>query len=97
LAETLTSRVAEHLTVVVPDQGMHLVAYFKAKVSDVQVETAAARIGIIVRAISRFYRAVPPRSGLMLGFSGFPRQLIIPAASRLAAFVANPKDISRSR
>ena len=96
LAE-LTSRVAEHLTVVVPDQGMHLVAYFKAKVSDVQVETAAARIEIIVRAISRFYRAVPPRSGLMLGFSGFPRQLIIPAASRLAAFVANPKDISRSR
>ena len=42
LAETFTSRVAEHLTVVVPDQGMHLVAYFKAKVSDVKVETAAA-------------------------------------------------------
>ena len=67
LAETLTSRVAEHLTVVVPDQGMHLVAYFKAKVSDVQVETAAARIGIIVRAISRFYRAVPHSLGFDVG------------------------------
>ena len=97
LAETLTSRAAEHLTVVAPDQGMHLVAYFRQRVSDVEVETAAARIGIIVRAISRFYRAAPPRSGLMLGFSGFPRQLIIPAASRLAAFVANPKDTSHTR
>jgi hypothetical protein len=25
----------------------------------------------------------------MLGFSGFPRQLIVPAAARLAALVAN--------
>jgi len=30
-----------------------------------------------------------PRPGLMLGFSGFPRQLIVPAAARLAALVAN--------
>jgi GntR family transcriptional regulator / MocR family aminotransferase len=31
LAETLTSRVAEHLTVVAPDQGMHLVATSKRR------------------------------------------------------------------
>jgi DNA-binding transcriptional MocR family regulator len=42
VAETLTSRVAEYLAVVVPEQGMHLVAYFKAKVSDVQVEPRRA-------------------------------------------------------
>jgi len=45
----------------------------------------------VARAISRFYRSEPPRPGLMLGFSGFPRQLIVPAAARLAALVANQK------
>jgi hypothetical protein len=41
-----------------------------------------------VRAISRFYRAARPRPGLMLGFSGFPRQLIVPSAARLATLAA---------
>jgi len=84
LAATLTRRAADHLDVVVPDQGMHLVAYLRNGKSDLDVEAAAARAGIVVRAVSRFYRAAPRRSGLMLGFSGFPRQVIVPAAARLA-------------
>jgi hypothetical protein len=48
----------------------------------------AERAGVVVRAISRFYRAARPRQGLMLGFSGFPRQLIVPSAARLARIVA---------
>jgi GntR family transcriptional regulator/MocR family aminotransferase len=40
-----------------------------------------------VRAISRFYRAAQPRAGLMLGFSGFPRQSIVPSAARLATLL----------
>lgn len=32
--------------------------------------------------------AAPRRSALMLGFSGFPLQLIVPAAARLGALVA---------
>jgi GntR family transcriptional regulator/MocR family aminotransferase len=87
LAATLTRRAADHLAVDVPDQGMHLVAYLNNGAADTTIETAAQRAGIVVRAISRFYRAAPPRSGLMLGFSGFPRQLIVPAAARLAAVV----------
>ena len=73
---------------------MHLVAYLPEGTSDLAVEAAAQRAGIVVRAISRFHRAAAPRPGLMLGFSGFPRQLIVPAAARLAAVVtsaANPK------
>jgi GntR family transcriptional regulator/MocR family aminotransferase len=87
LVATLTQRAAEHLEIVAPDRGMHLVAYLKATVSDIEIETAASRVGIVVRAISRFYRAAPPQTGLMLGFSGFPRPVIVPAAARLARVV----------
>jgi GntR family transcriptional regulator/MocR family aminotransferase len=87
LAATLTRRAAGRLHVDVPDQGMHLVAYLEDGTSDTETEAAAQRAGIVVRAISRFYRAASPRPGLMLGFSGFPRQLILPAAARLAALV----------
>ena len=89
LAETLTRRAGDRLDAALPDQGMHLVAYLRDGSSDVAIEEAARRAGILVRAISRFYRAARPRPGLMLGFSGFPRQLIVPAAARLAMLVAN--------
>ena len=92
LVATLTRRAAEHLNVVAPDQGMHLVAYLTRgtadTAADTAIESAAKRVGIVVRAISRFYRTAAPRAGLMLGFSGFPRQVIIPAAARLAQLVS---------
>jgi GntR family transcriptional regulator / MocR family aminotransferase len=88
LAETLMRRAADRLDVAVPDQGMHLVAYLRDGSPDIAIEAAAQRAGIVVRAISRFYRVTRPRPGLMLGFSGFPRQLIVPSAARLAALVA---------
>jgi GntR family transcriptional regulator/MocR family aminotransferase len=89
VAETLARRGAGGLEVALPDQGMHLVAYLRDATSDIEIEAAARRAGIVVRAISRFYRSVRPRPGLMLGFSGFPRQLIVPAAARLGTLVAN--------
>ena len=88
LAATLARRAADHLRVELPDQGMHLLAYLNDGVSDVAIEQAARRSGIVVRAVSRLYHAAPARSALMLGFSGFPRSLIAPAAARLAALVA---------
>ena len=88
LAETLMRRAADQLDVVVPDQGMHLVAYLRDGSSDIAVEARAQCAGIVVRAISRFYRTEHPRAGLMLGFSGFPRQLIVPSAARLATIIA---------
>jgi GntR family transcriptional regulator / MocR family aminotransferase len=89
LMETLMRRAADRLDVALPDQGMHLVAYLRDESSDIAIEATAQRAGIVVRAISRFYRAARPRPGLMLGFSGFPRQLIVPSAARLATLVAN--------
>ncbi len=88
MAETLLRRAGDRLDVAVPDQGMHLVAYLRDGSSDIAVEAVAQRAGIVVRAISRFYRKAPPRPGLMLGFSGFPRQSIVPTAARLATLLA---------
>jgi GntR family transcriptional regulator/MocR family aminotransferase len=88
LATTLQKRALDWLDVAVPDQGMHLVAYLRGGLSDLNVEAAAQSEGIMVRAISRFYRRARPRAGLMLGFSGFPRQLIVPAAAKLASLIA---------
>jgi GntR family transcriptional regulator/MocR family aminotransferase len=89
LAETLALRAADKLEVTPPDQGMHLIAWFRDGLSDTDIEAEARGAGIIVRAISRFYRKARPRPGLMLGFSGFPRQLIVPAAARLAILINN--------
>ena len=89
LATTLQKRASDWLDVAVPDQGMHLVAYLRGGLSDLNIEAAAQRDAIMVRAISRFYRKAKPRAGLMLGFSGFPRQLIVPAAAKLATLIAN--------
>jgi len=88
LAATMLRHASDQFEIDVPDQGMHLVAYLKSGQSDVDIEAAAARARVVVRAISRFYRSAPPRQGLMLGFSGFPRQLIVPAAARLARLIA---------
>ncbi len=54
-------RFYTRLDVAVPDQGMHLVAYLRDGSSDIAVEASAQRAGIVVRAISRFYRAAHPR------------------------------------
>ena len=65
-----SARAAGRLDVALPDHGMHLVAYLRDDSPDIAIGAAAQRTGIVVRAISRFYRAARPRPGLMLGFSG---------------------------
>lgn len=88
LAAELAHRLGATVSIAPPDQGMHLVAYLGEGMSDVALERAARESGIVVRAISPLYREAPPRSGLMLGFSGYPRQVIVPAAARLAKIIA---------
>ena len=63
---------------------MHLVAYTRRGLSDVTVERVAREHGVIVRAMSSLYVEAPAQSALMLGFSGYPRQIIAPAIARLA-------------
>jgi GntR family transcriptional regulator/MocR family aminotransferase len=84
LVAALRRRLGDHLTVDPPDQGMHLVAYTRRGLSDLTIERAAREHGVIVRAMSRLYIEAPVRSALVLGFSGYPRQIMAPAVARLA-------------
>jgi GntR family transcriptional regulator/MocR family aminotransferase len=84
LVAALRQRLAGEIAVDPPDQGMHLVACLRRGRSDVAIERAAREQGIIVRAMSTMYVAARPRSALVMGFSGYPRQMIPPAVARLA-------------
>jgi GntR family transcriptional regulator/MocR family aminotransferase len=72
LVAELTRRAGANVRLDALDQGKHLVAYLREGLSDIALEGAARQRGIIVRAISRMSRKAPPRSGLILGFTGLP-------------------------
>jgi GntR family transcriptional regulator / MocR family aminotransferase len=97
LVAALNYRLGEDLTVDAPDQGMHLVAFTRRGLSDVAIERAGRQHGVIVRAMSRLYVAARARSALVLGFSGYPRQTIIPAVERLARVVEAQSKAPRGR
>ena len=46
--------------------------------------------------MSRLYVAAPPRSALVLGFSGHPTPTIIPAVERLAQAVEGSVEVTRA-
>jgi GntR family transcriptional regulator/MocR family aminotransferase len=95
LVAALNRRLQRDMSVVPPDQGIHLVAYLRNGLTDVDVEEAARRDGVVVRAISRLYLRAPKRSGLLLGFSGYPRPVIIPAVARLAQVLGKQRSQGR--
>jgi GntR family transcriptional regulator / MocR family aminotransferase len=97
LVAALKNRLGAQLTVDAPDQGMHLVAYTRRGLSDRTIEQAGRQHGVIVRAMSRFYVAVAPRSALVLGFSGYPKPTIIPAVERLAQVIDSHSKSARAR
>ena len=97
LVAALRNRLGADLTVHAPDQGMHLVAFTRKGLKDTAIERVGRQHGVIVRAMSRLYVAAAPRSALVLGFSGHPRQTIMPAVERLAQAVAQSKLPSRPK
>jgi GntR family transcriptional regulator/MocR family aminotransferase len=87
LVSGLEARAGELLHVARPEQGMRLLAELRVPLSDVALEAAARRAGVVVRAVSGLYRAAPPRPGLLLGFTGHPAATAGPALARLAGVV----------
>jgi len=87
LAEALGRRLGHVLDVDVPDQGMHLIAYLKDGRSDLEVEAAALRNGVLARGISPLYHRAEPRQGLLLGFTGFPARAMDAGVAKLAAAI----------
>lgn len=84
LVAELRRKLSAWLEVEPPGQGMHLIAYLRGGVSDLELEKVARREGVIVRAMSPLYHLAAPQQALMLGFSGYSCETIPPAAARLA-------------
>ncbi|HEV7310470.1 PLP-dependent aminotransferase family protein [Ensifer sp.] len=71
LAGLLKDRIGEHLTVVLPDQGINLTARSTGTwQSDMAVSTAALARGVVVMPLSRMNVSSSDTSRLLLGFSG---------------------------
>lgn len=80
--------------------GMHLVAWpepaLQARLPDREIARLAATAGLTVLALSPFYRAAPPRQGLLLGFAAVPEAAMEPAIARLAALLATGSGLAIS-
>jgi GntR family transcriptional regulator/MocR family aminotransferase len=64
--------------------GMHLVAWLRDGMSDVDASRRAAAAGVEASALSRYAARRLPRGGLLLGWAGYPLPAIREAAGRLA-------------
>jgi GntR family transcriptional regulator/MocR family aminotransferase len=95
LVDELTRGLGGHMTIDVPDHGMHLVGYLGDGTSDVDLEHAARERGVFVRALSRLYRNARPRPALMFGFTGFTCDMIAPAVARLAEVMERRSQVGR--
>lgn len=65
-----------------PEQGLHLVAELPPGADDVSLAKRAKEIGFGAKALSPLYLGVPARRGLVIGFSGFPPEVMADAARR---------------
>jgi GntR family transcriptional regulator/MocR family aminotransferase len=79
-----------------PDQGNHLMVWLPQGTDDVALERAARAEGVVCRAVSRLYLAAPPRSGVMLGFTGFRPEALNAPAARLGALIAQRLPAARA-
>lgn len=84
LVSELETRLGDVLDVRVPDGGMHLIAFLRDGRSDREAERLADEAGVTVRGVSRLYRRLPPRQGLMFGFTGFPARQMAGGVAKLA-------------
>ncbi len=84
VVEAIQRQMGDLVEVEVPEVGIQLTMHFRGTVDDVAVAAEAARRGLVVKAVSPHYIAAPPRSGLVLGFSGFDEHRLRTAVAELA-------------
>lgn len=82
LVEALRS---DRLAVTVPEQGLHLVAELGPDEEDVALARQARAVGFGVKALSPLYHGETRRRGLVIGFSGFPPDVLAEAAGRFVS------------
>lgn len=76
---------ARGLSVTVPEQGLHLLAELTVPGDDSDLVMLARSAGLGVRALSSMAVSQSPRQGLVIGFSGFPPDMLYGAASAFRA------------
>ena len=67
--------------------GMHLCGRFTEPLDDEAIATAAAADGIVVEPLSRFCAGDVKQMGLLLGFAGFPAEVMKSAVKGLARII----------
>lgn len=79
---------AAPLDIVIPDQGLHLIALARGGAMDADLQCLAQAAGLACRHLSEMYVEAPARQGLVVGYSGFEPDEIGRAA-RCAAHAIN--------
>jgi GntR family transcriptional regulator/MocR family aminotransferase len=93
LVTELTRVLGDRVSLDAPGQGKHLVTFLRENVSDVAVAASVRPHGVLARPISPMYQRARVRSGLLLGFTGFPREAVVSAVAGLRAGI----DAARGR
>lgn len=68
-----------------PEQGLHLVAELPTGADDILLARQAREVGFGTKALSPLYQGDAGRRGLVIGFSGFPPEVLGAAARRFCA------------
>jgi GntR family transcriptional regulator/MocR family aminotransferase len=84
LIDALRRELADLLDVVVPEAGMHLIAWLPANMSTQTVARLIAEHGLDISLASQFSQCPPVREGLLLGFAGTPPEELRAGVHRLA-------------
>jgi len=84
LLEATARRLAGLLALEADDAGMHLVGRLPARVKDLPLVDRAARVGLEMSALSRYFLGPRPRSGLVLGYAGVDETAIREGVEKLA-------------
>ncbi len=90
LVRLLEQRLATHVEVDPPAQGLHLIARLKGGLGDQAVARAAMTAQVQVRPISTMYIQAPPVQALMMGYAGFNPHQMRSAVNRLTRVLDLP-------
>jgi GntR family transcriptional regulator / MocR family aminotransferase len=68
--------------------GLHLAVSGPSDPADPDLAAALRQHGLLVSSLRRTYAFSPPSAGLLLGFTGLPAPLVVPAVRALSSALA---------
>jgi GntR family transcriptional regulator / MocR family aminotransferase len=89
LLDLLHEKLGDLIDVTPQESGMHLVGFLPAHIPDTQVQAAAHKQGMLVRALSGFYFQPTTQNGIILGFAGTSEKEMPQLVDRLRQIILN--------